>query len=145
MQKWFAVLPGSVADLTKPAFQTGDRIVQIDDVAIKDFAQMDAELVRRANHKLAVTIERAAEDAAGGAPEKPRRLTIEVASNPMRILGLVMKMGEIKALQAGSPALTAGVRPGDLILKVDGQAVADPLRLPEQLEQGGREDGEVDP
>ncbi len=44
-----------------------------------------------------------------------------------------MKMGEITALQADSPAAAAGVRPGDLIVKVDGKPVADPLKLPEQL------------
>ena len=33
----------------------------------------------------------------------------------MRTLGLVMKMGEITAVQAGSPAAAAGIRPGDRI------------------------------
>ncbi len=132
-QKHYAVLPGSVADLTKPAFRTGDRIVQIDEVPIQNYGQINAELVRRANQKLAVTVERAVEETAGRATGKTRRVTIQVPPNPMRTVGLVMKMGEIKALQAGSPAAAAGIRPGDVIVKVDGQPVADPMKLPEQL------------
>jgi regulator of sigma E protease len=133
VQKSYAVLPGSVADLTKPAFHTGDKIVQIDEAPIKNYAQISAALVRRPNRKLAVTVARAAEDAAGRPTGRTERLTIQVAPNPMRTLGLVMKMGEVTALQAGSPAVAAGIRPGDLILKVEGKPVADPLKLPEQL------------
>jgi regulator of sigma E protease len=133
VQKSYAVLPGSVADLTKPTFHAGDKIVQIGDAPIENFAQISAELVRQPNRKLAVTVERAMDDTAARSTEKTQRLTIQVAPNPMRTLGLVMKMGEIAAVQAGSPAVAAGIRPGDLILKVDGQPVADPLKLPEQL------------
>jgi len=133
-----AVLPGSVAALTKPAFHTGDRIVQIDEVPIQSAAQISVELMRRANRKIAVTVERAEEEVAGRPTEKNRRVTIEVQPNLMRTVGLVMKMGEITALQAGSPALAAGLRPGDLIVKVDGKPVGDPLRLPEQVKASGK-------
>jgi regulator of sigma E protease len=134
-QKNFAVLPGSVADLAKPPFHTGDRIVQIDDVPIENYAQIPLELMRRAKQKLAITVERLAQDAAGKAGGRSQRLTIQVVPNPMRTLGLVMKMGEITAVQADSPAAAAGVQSGDLILKVDGKPVTDPLKLPEQLNQ----------
>ena len=96
-EKDYAVLPGSVADLTKPAFLTGDRIVQIDDVPIENHAQIAVELMRRANQNLAITVERPTEEADRGALGDTRRLTIQVAPNPMRTLGLVMKMGEITA------------------------------------------------
>jgi regulator of sigma E protease len=133
VQNRHAVLPGSVAALTKPGFQTGDRIVQIDEVPIENVAQISLELMRRAGQEIAVTVERAEEEAAGQPTGKARRLTIEVPPSPMRTLGLVMKMGEITALQAHSPAVAAGLRPGDLILQVDGKPVVDPLRLPEEL------------
>jgi regulator of sigma E protease len=132
-QNHHAAIPGSVAALTKPAFHTGDRIVQIDEVPIENAAQIGFELTRRAGRKIAVTVERAEEEAAGQPTGKSRRLVIEVPPSPMRTLGLVMKMGEITALQARSPAVAAGLRPGDLILQVDSKPVADPLRLPEEL------------
>jgi len=36
-------------------------------------------------------------------------------------------------VQADSPALAAGIGPGDVILKVDGQPVGDPMTLPDRL------------
>jgi len=45
--------------------------------------------------------------------------------------GLVMEMGEIAALQEGSPAEKAGLRPGDRHPRIDGKPLEDPLRLPE--------------
>ena len=56
-----------------------------------------------------------------------------VDPNPVRTLGLVMKMGPITAVQANSPAAAAGVRPGRHLVKVDGRPVDDPMRLPDQL------------
>ncbi len=135
VQKRNAVSPGTAADLTEPAFRTGDKVVQIDDVPIRNYAQVDTELVRRVNHKIALTVDRAEEDAAGKPTRKPQRLAIRVAPNPMRTLGLVMKMGEVTAIQAGSPAMAAGILPGDLIRKVDGKPVADPMTLPGQLNE----------
>ena len=57
---------------------------------------------------------------------------MRVAANPMRHVGLVMKMGPIAAIQADSPAAAAGILPGDVIRKVDGRPVADPMTLPDR-------------
>ncbi len=58
---------------------------------------------------------------------------MDVAPNPMRHVGLVMKMGEIAAIQADSPAAATGLLPGDVIRRVDGHPVADPMTLPAEL------------
>ena len=117
------VLPGSAAARAKPAFRNGDKIVQIDDVPIDNYAQIDAELARKADRKIAVTVDadRArrrrqadGQDAAAGDPGRP--------AIPCGCLGLVMKMGPITAVQADSPAAAAGIMPGDVIEKIDGNA-----------------------
>ena len=116
-------------------FHNDDVIVRIDDVPIKNYAQINAELARRASRKIAVTVERAPRDAAGSPAGKAQQLAIAVSPQPMRTLGLVMKMGPVTAIQSGSPAAAAGILPGDLILEADGRPVADPMTLPEQLNE----------
>ena len=41
------------------AFHNGDKIVQIDDVPVDSYAQVDAQLARKADQKITVTVERA--------------------------------------------------------------------------------------
>ena len=80
-----------------------------------------------------MVVERTVKDAKGKPTGKTERITIPVAPNPMRELGLVMKMGEITAVQDGSPAAAAGIKPGDRITQIDGGPVGDPMRLPDRL------------
>jgi C-terminal processing protease CtpA/Prc len=79
-------------------------------------------------------------------------LTFEVAPQPLRELGLVMKMGPITALQENSPAEKAGFKPGDRIESIDGKEMADvhadrdswtPLTLPAYLQRAAIEGREV--
>ncbi len=66
-------------------------------------------------------------------------MLVRVAPNPMRELGLVMKMGAITAVQAKSPAKAAGIKPGDQITGIDGGPVGDPMSLPYRLDhQAGK-------
>jgi membrane-associated protease RseP (regulator of RpoE activity) len=102
---------------------------------VGSYAQIDAELARKADQKIAVTVERWTKGAV--------KRTIPVAPNPMRRLGLVMKMGEITAVQAGSPAAQAGILPGDLVRKIDAKPVGDPMTLPEQLDDAAGKKAEL--
>lgn len=123
------------------AFQAGDRIVQIGDMEIKGFADFVAALARQPDETVKVVVERA-EKPAEGQEAKPSKESTEVASKrvevdvpvrPMRTLGLVMKMGTISAVQDNSPAKEAGLREGDFITSIGGEAPGDPLRLPDVL------------
>ncbi len=130
VQKRHVAQPGSSAARAEPAFQNGDKIVQIDDVPITSYAQIRTEFARKIDRKITVTIERESNNAGS----KPQRVAIPVDPNPMRTLGLVMKMGEITALQKDSPAQAAEIKPGDLICKTDTNIVSDPMTLPNQLD-----------
>ncbi len=127
----FAVIPGSAADRARPAFKPGDRIVQVDDVPIRGYADYHRQEALKRDKTLSITVQRGGEPSTPGGPARgARRLTIRVAPNPIRDLGLAMEMGPITAVQPGSPAEQAGLKPGDRITAVDAQPVADPLRLP---------------
>jgi regulator of sigma E protease len=113
-------------------FRAGDQIVAVDGTPVKTYAQLVRQLTEHPEKELTFTVERRLETEAD-APPKTEQLEIAVAPRPMRTLGLVMTMGEITAVQMGSPAAEAGLRPGDLIETIDGQQPGDPLRLAEEL------------
>jgi regulator of sigma E protease len=66
------------------------------------------------------------------AMQSSKLLDVTVPTQPMRTLGMMMTMGEITAIQLGSPA-DGKITVGDRIVKVDGKPVDDPMRLPFQL------------
>ncbi len=149
------VVPGSPAAMAvnelksgkKIVFESGDKIVKIDGQPMDSYADIHAYLALHPDKRLAVTIERPVpgEDETPETPPPPERLVINVDRNPMRRLGLVMKMGQICAIQAGSPAAAAVIEPGDKIIKIDfdppedphaavkPEPPGDPMTLPERL------------
>lgn len=139
-----AVFPGSPASRARPAFEGGDKIVRIDDQPIDDYSQIDSLLARRPDRPLRIVVERRAEPPGSQVEGPPvtEEILIEVAPAPMRRLGLVMQMGEITAIQKGSPAAEADLRVGDRILLVDGQPIDDPMTLPDQLRRRANEGGQ---
>ncbi|HEV3021585.1 MAG TPA: site-2 protease family protein, partial [Pirellulales bacterium] len=58
---------------------------------------------------------------------------VDVPPVRMRSLGIAMRLGAVAAVQDGSPAAAADIRAGDRLLRIDGEALGDPLRLPEKL------------
>ncbi len=75
-------------------------------------------------------IERRAASSGDDGPVR-ERLELTVPPVPFLDFGLRMTPEPIGAVQAGSPAEAAGFRAGDRILKVDGDAGFDPMRLPD--------------
>ena len=150
-------VPGSAVARCTPALEPGDAIVRVDDVSIdsyppsQQYMALQRYLALNPDKPLRLTVARkakagAAEETSGESSEETpgsgeRRLVeIQVPVNPMRRLGLVMEMGEISAVQVGSPAAMAGVQPGDKIAFIDGSPPGDPLTLPDRLR---RRAGEV--
>ncbi len=134
------VLPGSSAASAQPGFRGGDRVVRVDDVPIRSYAQIHSLLALHPQKPLSVTVERMIpeEESPSDAPTATRQITIQVAPQPMRRLGLVMQMGPITAIQDDSPAARAGIRPGDRIRLVDGRH-CDPITLPNQIRRLAQE------
>lgn len=116
------------ADATKDktaGFQPGDEIVRIDGEPVNDYVALMARLARSASEPLRVTVRRPTHVHQDGqrATDVGEELTLEVGARPLESLGLVMKMGPITAIQPESPAAAAGLKPGDLIVAVDGQSL----------------------
>jgi regulator of sigma E protease len=69
----------------------------------------------------------------------PERTTATVPVNHFVDVGLRLEAGPIAGVQDDSPAYHAGFREGDRIVKVDGRADFDPMRLPDEVhEHAGR-------
>ncbi len=128
------VWPDSAAERAEPALQPGDRIVMIDGVKIGNFQQLMACLAEHPDKPLQLTVDCTlpAEGRKRDAVETAKLVNVAVPTQPMRTLGLVMTMGEITAIQDGSPA-DGKIKTRDIILKIDGRPIDDPMRLPDQL------------
>ncbi len=97
----------------KPPLQTGDRIVMIDGVKVENYRQLLAALAEHPDKPLQLTVECTvpAEGRKRDALETSKLVNVAVPPQPMRTLGLVMTMGEIMAVQDGSPAAWQKSRP----------------------------------
>jgi regulator of sigma E protease len=126
-------LPAAAAGKFKPL----DQIVAVDGKAVENQLQWEAQLVTHADQPIRVTVLRKKEGDDGSLPNAPaERATIDVAPNPIRSLGLVMEMGEITAVQSGSPAEKAGLKPHDRFQWADDPtSPPDPMTLPNRLRQ----------
>lgn len=115
-------------------FRKGDRVVAVNGTPVADYAAMIAQFVRNADKPLQLTIERPADESSkSDGSDAVTIVDVEIPPRPVRTLGLVMTMGKITAIQANSPAAEAGLRPGDVITLIDGNAPGDPMKLPELL------------
>ena len=131
IQKRLAVLPGSAAARAEPPLANGDRVVQIDDTPIDNYAQIARELAQKVDVPIRLVVERRKLNDRGKPTGETKRITSVVPPNPMRHLGVVMVIGEVTAIQNGSPAKTAGILPGDQLQDPAG----DPMALPSWLRQ----------
>jgi len=126
------VFPGSAASRATPAFQGGDEVVGIDGQPVEAYYQIHGQLALHPDKPIKLTVKRP-EPEVNGEQVAVKLLTIEVPVEHFRHLGLVMEMGPITAIQQGSPAEKAGLKPGDVLRAIDGQPIANPVRLPAEL------------
>jgi regulator of sigma E protease len=129
-------VPGSSAAKTEPPLAGGDQIVAIEGQPITAYSELVRTLAANPERQLQLTVrrqEKSAEGSGKSAKSAPRDITVQIAPNPMKRLGLIMEYGPIKAVQANSPAAHAGIKPGDTIRAIDGQDPGDPLTLAERL------------
>ncbi len=138
------IVPGTAAASAQPPLQAGDRVIAVNGRALDasrvnergEFPsdELDAAEAAQLSKPLTLTVVR---DVPGdrGAPGRSETLEVTLPPQPLRTVGLIMRMGPVESVREGSPAERAGLQAGDLILRVNGQAVGDPMVLPQQFEQ----------
>lgn len=117
-------------------FKPQDIVVAIDGEPVTSSAGLDRMLHEHPG-AITVTVERKSPGDGGvpdaAAPARAEIVTVKVDEIPMRSMGIAMELGAIVAVQEGSPAALADIRAGDRLKLIDGEALGDPLRLPERL------------
>lgn len=133
------VFPASAAAKAVPALQSKDRITGVEIggtlYEVDSAHQVDALLSQHSSSaaKLLITRRSMPNNPRSDQPEEEKIETI-IPPQKLLSLGLIMKMGPITAVRSGGPGEVAGLHSGDLILQVDGQPPADPMRLESYLQ-----------
>jgi regulator of sigma E protease len=145
---------GSDAEgVEKKELLSGDKIVKVGDTAVASYREFAAVLARDPSKALEVTVRRGNKegDSAAGEPDlkSASLLRFEVSPRKLRDFGLVMKVGPISAVQAGSPAAAAGFQVGDVIESVDGKPASAPDgwtsdSLPDLMRQAAEQKRDVE-
>jgi regulator of sigma E protease len=127
------VVEGQPAAKEEGLFQGNDTIVAIrageQEYEIESFVDLRRVLCRHAEDELTFVVRRGKLPAGvdgGGDSDDRDKAEATVAANPMRRLGLSMKMEPVLAVQKGSPA-DGKLNVGDVIRSVDGHALYEPF------------------
>ncbi|MBL4884086.1 MAG: site-2 protease family protein [Planctomycetaceae bacterium] len=126
----YAIVPGSPMEKASPPLEPNDRIVAINDQEIGGFSELQSVLAKLRAEEITFQIERTIGD------KKTEKVEIKVGTQTFRTLGLWMDIGQIEAIQEGSPAEKAGLKVGDKIVSIENLDVGkdlNPLTLPEYL------------
>ena len=117
-----SVKPDSAA--AQAGVQAGDKVVQFGDHKDPNWDYLIEQEMLNANHTMDLVVERSG---------RRVNLTVTPRMDPKEGVGTIGWVGEqniqIGEIQPGSPAQKAGLKPGDLFLNVDGQAVVSPVTV----------------
>ena len=160
--------PAARAKLVEPAdaklagddakLKMGDEVVRVGDVPVKDYREFAAELEKRAEDDLRITVQRKPEAAEGQAKADAtepaaQEVTFEIPKQQLRRFDFDMTMGPITSVRKNSPAEKAGLKATDTIEKVDGKAMGEGANaieswtaatLPDYLYRAAKEGREVE-
>lgn len=145
-------MEGQAAAEADPPLETNDRVLKVQGKSIvksmldengKPYQQYNVHLLQKI---LSRNWDKPVEMVVGRIQDKSNpddlmEVTTTLPPNPMRTIGLVMRIGKIEGIQKGSPAEKAGFKIGDLITQVDGKPIGDPMTLQQRMATIARENG----
>ncbi len=136
-QKALLGLAGPDTPAERAGLRAGDRVVQVGDVEVEDWAGFARALAARAGID-AVPI-RVARAKGPGPDAEEATVDLRVPGGGTEALGVVPAVVLVAAVRPELPAARAGLQAGDLILSVDGQPIGSFLTFQETvLGSGGR-------
>ena len=121
-----AAVPGTPAATVAGDFQPGDKIVEIAGTPIEAYADLQQVLTERREESLEFTVQRLPPTGSEGHKETT---IVTIPPQRYRWLGLRVEVGEIEAIQKGSPAAEAGLEVNDRIIKVQPPEAEAPLEV----------------
>lgn len=122
-------LKGNAADKAEPPLKPGDRIVQVNDMPIKDDIDLRRALATYADEDVTIIVERESENE----ESVTNRVTSIVPKNPMRRFGFSVQWLPIAAIKLGSPAAQVGLKVGDEILTINDQPRGDLITVDNRM------------
>ncbi|QDV71994.1 site-2 protease family protein [Botrimarina mediterranea] len=114
------------ASLGDEGFEAGDQIVAVDGEEVDTYAGLFATFAAKRDQPLTLTVIRDGKAPAGdpfGVVEGGERVDVTLPPDPMERLGIVPTLGPVVVVEQGSPADEAGIKVGDVITAVDGEAI----------------------
>ncbi len=123
---------GTSMEKASPALEPNDKIISINGHLLNGFSDLQNMQARLRSEELTFTVERSK------GKKETTKVDIKVPPQTFRTLGLWMDIGQIEAIQVGSPAEKAGLKPGDKIVRIEENEIGldvgkdlNPLTLPE--------------
>ncbi|WP_310820809.1 site-2 protease family protein [Stratiformator vulcanicus] len=136
-------MPGSAAADAEPKFESKDQIVRLGDTKVDDFAAYVKYLAANRDQSVEYHVQRKSKS---GEDDSTTTVTINVPARPARLLGLMADVNNLTGVIDDSPAQKAGLKPGDRLVRIDGEDVGqgiDPLILPHYFADRAGEEVEV--
>ncbi len=139
------VIPFLSAGKAEPPFKGGDRIVGIDGKKLDRARanesgeipadEVEAALAADLDKPLTFQVQRTVKTKTGtpATAIRTETLDITVPPNPLRRVGLEMRIGPLTAVRNDSPAANAGFQTGDRLTKLQGKEIGDPMILPQRF------------
>jgi len=123
---------GTSMEKATPPLEPNDKIISINGHELTGFSDLQNRQARLRTEELTFVVERSK------GKNESEKVEIKVPPQTFRTLGLWMDIGQIEAIQKGSPAEKAGLKPGDKIVRIEENEVGldvgkdiNPLTLPE--------------
>ncbi|QDU82403.1 Putative zinc metalloprotease [Polystyrenella longa] len=117
--------PDTPAATAEPPVPMNARIINVNGEEIDDPFRFQQILAQKRAEPLEITFQVLKND---------EKVTTTIPAQPFQELGIQVDIGQLLAIQQGSPAETAGLKKGDKIMQVDGRGLGNdlnPLHLPE--------------
>lgn len=126
-------IPDGESPAGRAGLRSGDRVVAVAGEPVEDWSELSRAYARAGPGRVPITVER-------GSGEDARERTLRVPKEPsLGALGAIPAVVLVDSVSEDMPAARAGLRPGDLIVAVDGRPIGSFATFQETvLGSGGR-------